>query len=345
VLGNLVAIIEAVRADSRVRSKGTCAPASLISTAYDFATAHRVNQSPSGCIRKGHRLNHICFPQTRAAQAIFGDEAIRWGRMINDISSALFNEVYYFEAMETFDVASAEHKRRVYWTEMLQRAHLASVASIVRATAWIDAATREYEAGNLYGWAAACRSFIEAAGDTMHSLRRVPFALADHHHAIRANITGKGLEVLTSAELEDDLIHFTHGRKIEKGAASPESHKAKKTWEYVRLVEGMKINGAADLYAELCEIVHPASASVLTMILESGDGWRLRPDRQGDVLKDMAHRNRAILGEVLMPSFNPPLLTLRVLHKFKIFKHIDELKKYKFDNIGDWSRIEAALRS
>jgi hypothetical protein len=294
---------------------------------------------------KRRLLSSFRFPQSHAAEAIFGAEAIGYGRLINDIAPALFNEVYFFEAVEEFNAAPGQHKRRVYWTELLQRAHWASVASIVRATGWVDAATREYEAGNLYGWAAACRSLIEAAGDTLRSLDRVPLALATYHHAIRANLEGRGIEVLSAKDLEDDLIHFTHGRKIEKGAMAPDSHKARKPWEYVKLVENMEIHDVASFYAQLCEIVHPAAASVLSMIVEGEDGWRLCPNRQREFLTKCADENCGLLSEVLMACFNAPLLTLRVLHKFRVCGQIEALRKYPFEGIARWSRINAALRS
>jgi hypothetical protein len=247
--------------------------------------------------------------------------------------------------METFDIASPQHKRRVYWLELLRRAHLASVASIVRATAWIDCATREYDAQNLYGWAAACRSLIEAGGDTLHSLRRVPIALAANHRLILADLAGKGNEILISTELEDDLIHFTHGRKIEKGSTAPDSHKAKQSWQYVKLIEDMSISGVAALYSELCEIVHPAAASVLTLIEEDVNGWRISRSAQVQRMSLMANDARLTLSNVLMACYNAPLLILRVLHKFKIFQPIDSLRKYNFDQIKDWPKISAALRS
>lgn len=296
------------------------------------------------CIKE-QVLTDFRFPENKAAASVFGDAAIVYGRLINDISRELFQEIYHFESMSTFDVASAEHKRRVYWIEILRRAHLASVASIVRATAWIDCAAREYEVGNLYGWAAACRSLIEASGDTLNSLRRVPFALADNHNLIRANLAGKGNIVLQSKELEDDLIHFTHGRKIEKGIKAPDSHKAKQSWEYVKLIENMKIVGVAQLYAELCELVHPAAGSVLSMITETEDGWKIVPANQNEFLINMVVEKRRVLSEVLWAAFNPPLLTLRVLHKFGIFRQINALRKYNFDTIADWQKIVAALGS
>jgi hypothetical protein len=284
------------------------------------------------------------FPTSSAAKAIFGTNALGYGRIINDIAPTLFGEVYFFEPMEGFDAASHEHKRRQYWVELLRRAHLASAASIVRGTGWIDAATREYDAANLYGWAAACRSLIEAAGDTLHSLSRVPRALADNHHGIRANLEGKGATVFLSQELEDDLIHFTHGRKIVKGTA-PDSHIAKQPWEYLKHLESMEIAGVKELYAVRCDIVHPAARSVFTMFAERDDGLVLDRGRQEVTLNGLVRENSKLFSEVLEACFNPPLLTLRVLHKFRLFKQIEALRKYPFKNVPVWREIDAVLRS
>ena len=74
------------------------------------------------------------------------------------------------------------------------------------------------------------------------------------------------------ARFASALLPFTHGRKIERGVTTDPSHKARKPWEYVKLVENMNIAGVTELYSELCEIVHPAAASVLTMVVESEAG-------------------------------------------------------------------------
>ncbi|TJW53756.1 MAG: hypothetical protein E5X65_14795 [Mesorhizobium sp.] len=110
----------------------------------------------------------------------------------------------------------------IYWTEMLYRAHMASVASVFRTSRWIKVAVREHEAGSLYGCASACRSLIESAGDINHSLGPVARTLAYNKDAIRAEISGQvGEPMLSAKELEDTLIHFTHARKVLKTEKTP----------------------------------------------------------------------------------------------------------------------------
>ncbi|RUV55971.1 hypothetical protein EOA85_20015 [Mesorhizobium sp. M5C.F.Ca.IN.020.29.1.1] len=122
----------------------------------------------------------------------------------------------------------------IYWTEMLYRAHMASVASVFRTSRWIKVAIREHEAGSLYGCASACRSLIESAGDINHSLGPVAQTLAYNKDAIRAEISGQtGEPMLSAKEFEDTLIHFTHARKVLKTEKTPDSHKAMQTFQYV----------------------------------------------------------------------------------------------------------------
>lgn len=49
------------------------------------------------------------------------------------------------------------------------------------------------------------------------------------------------------------------------------------------------------------------------------------------------------IHEILMPAFNPVLLIFKVLHQFKMFPNLPELKKVDFSTIPVWRRIEVAL--
>jgi hypothetical protein len=158
------------------------------------------------------------FPSRGTASKIFGRAADAYGPIIDEIETGLLSEEYAFEDLDVFEARSLErdgrgYSGRVYWTEMLYRARMASVASILRTTRWAGVATREYEAGSLFGWAAACRGLIECAGDTGQSLGIVPLTLAQAHRVINKEISGNGSgPIVTSPSLEDSLIHFTHAR-------------------------------------------------------------------------------------------------------------------------------------
>ncbi|HWK68370.1 MAG TPA: hypothetical protein VNS34_25895 [Rhizobiaceae bacterium] len=260
--------------------------------------------------------------------------------------SYTFENLAEFERKSSDEVTGREYSGRVYWTEILYRAHMASVASVFRATRWVNVAIREYEAGSLYGCASACRSLIESAGDITHSLGPVPHTLARIKDAVMAEISGKGGEVvILSADLEDSLTHFTHARKVAKTETAPESHKAKPSVQYIDQVNRMQIAGVKTFYAKLCEIVHPAADSVAVTFVPHDGAWLVDPCNEKRVLEAMIAERRDTLKGLLMASYNAPLLILRVLHAFGIFTKLSGLRKYRFDEIPEWKKIKTALRS
>ncbi|CAN7770280.1 hypothetical protein LJR245_007497 [Rhizobium leguminosarum] len=288
------------------------------------------------------------FPDIRKAKALFGDAAEIYGSIINEIEPFLVRDCYKFEPLDQFEQRSAERTvseiNRVYWIEMLQRAHMASVAAIARTCRWVDVAVREYDAANIFGWSSAARSIIEAAGDAGEGLAAVPRTLADHKLMIQGCLSGSSTTLHTSAELEDLLIHFSHARKIAKGEIAPDSHRAKSSAAYVDFVTRMNVGDVRPLYAKLCEIVHPASTSVALFFSGAGDTLTVDLKSEVDFLEKSAKASRQTLGACLMASFNPALLTLRVLHSFDHFTRITPLKKVNFSAIPAWPPIEKLLK-
>ncbi len=127
-------------------------------------------------------------------------------------------------------------------------------------------------------------------------------------------------------------------------ATQPSPHTTSRaTWDSG--ISLMEIANVRALYAELCELVHPAAASVLTMISDDEDGWRIDPNRQSETLTRLVRDNRGIMSDVLMACFNPPLWSLRVLHKFGTFRNIDALRKYTFKDNASWLQTNTFLRS
>ena len=290
------------------------------------------------------------FPDVQRARLLFGESASSYGPLINEITPYLLRDSYAFEDNDAYEKKVAdldgglEYGAHVYWEETLARAHMASVSSIVRTCRWVEASLREFEAGNLFGWAASTRSLMEAAADSAHSLAKVPLTLAEIHGEIVTALRGHASAFVTSSDLEDALIHYTHARKIQKKEDAPAAHRARQSAEYMRFLTDMRIDGAKELYGQLCEYVHPAALSVSTLFGSEQGKWIVDPSLEQIFLKSFAEENRKLMGDVLMAGFNPALLTLRVLHRFDRFSKIPPLRKYKMDRIPLWTRIEAALR-
>lgn len=284
--------------------------------------------------------------------SVFGKDSEIYGRIVNDIAPDLIRETYTFEDLSEFERKSLDvetgrkYSGRVYWTEMLNRAHMASVASVFRTTRWIEVAIREHEAGSLYGCASACRSLIESAGDIGHSLSPVAHTLARIKDAVKAEIAGHAPDaMMISKDLEDSLIHFTHARKVAKNEAVPDSHKAMQTFKYIDHVDRMKIPGVKPLYARLCEIIHPAAESVSVTFVSKDGAWFADPQNENAVLNKLLAEQCGTLSGVVMASYNAPLLILKTLHSFDLFTKLSGLRKYRFDDIPEWQKIASVLRS
>lgn len=284
--------------------------------------------------------------------ALFGEQSKVYGLIVNDIAADLAKDRYIFEDPSDFQHSALDpengrvHAGRVYWTEILYRAHMASIAAVFRTTRWIEVAIREHKAGSLYGCAAACRSLIESAGDIGISLGPVAHTLASIKDQVKDEISGSPSEpMLISRELEDSLIHFTHARKVRKGEVAPNSHNAMQSSKYIHFVEQMKILGVKELYARLCEIVHPAAESVSVTFAPRSGFWIVDPFKEIAVLKGLLAENRNTLLGVVMASYNAPLLILQTLYYFNIFTTMPGLQKYRFDDIPAWHKVATLLRS
>ncbi|RWJ64217.1 MAG: hypothetical protein EOR33_21190 [Mesorhizobium sp.] len=78
----------------------------------------------------------------------------------------------------------------------------------------------------------------------------------------------------------------------------------------------------------------------VTFVANAG-AWIVDPGNEIVVLKALLAERQDTLSGVLMASFNAPLLILRTLHAYLFTR----LRKYHFDEIPEWKKIQTALRS
>lgn len=109
-------------------------------------------------------------------RALFGPPAGLYGPVVAATIARVAPVQYRFwsnesvrDAAETRRIGAGELNAIVVH-EVLLSAHLAATTSIIRSARWFEATWREHEAGNLLGWAACCRSLLEAVGDTIDGL-------------------------------------------------------------------------------------------------------------------------------------------------------------------------------
>ena len=288
------------------------------------------------------------FLNVEHSSEFLGNHAHAYNAMFEKIGPSIFTEEYSFLHNDVYqegikngniDLTDAQ---KIYWMEILYRAHMSSVASIIRASRWIDSATRDYISGNLYGWAGSCRSLIESAGDTMHSLNSVPLTLSKNYIMIKSIIEGKntGEKFYSSEELEDILIHFTDASKHKKQDDVPDSHRALQSYKYIEMVDKMGVSGVKDLYSTLCAIVHPAKESVYPLFDDREYLYTLCQEKEKEILKDISSRNIAVMEGVLEAAFNVPIITLKVLQKFSLFKRAKNLRHTNLEHLKLWEKCE-----
>jgi hypothetical protein len=154
----------------------------------------------------------------------FGPFAVAIWRLPPAIEAATKNQTYAFMDLDTYSALvreNAEEAQAIYWREMLLRIHLACCISLRRHSAWLHSLLFAFEAKSLFGVCAAYRGFLESAADSLYSLGAAPTMLASNLTAIIHRLKKRRIDtVIVSKELEDRLIHFTHGRKLERGESA-----------------------------------------------------------------------------------------------------------------------------
>lgn len=289
-------------------------------------------------------------------EELFGPTARAYVPIIHSIIPRVFGVEYEFEENCIFEkkIQNGEYRpqeiNQICWREILFSTHIVVAGSLFRTCRLLDAVVRENNASNVLGWATCTRALLEAIGDSSIGLDAIPLTLAKNHRFIRRCLSGKENRLSGSSELEDRMIHFTHGRKLrptEKKTAPP-SHRAKPTSEYIK--ELGRYSGMSDvsaLYGELCELSHPAADSVAYFFSPLGNGRTFGIDGSRDRAKidEVINRYRNLFESLLMAAMNPILLSLKVFHQFDVIPKIPELREVNLDGIPAWAKIEALLRS
>ena len=203
---------------------------------------------------------------------IFGELSKKYLPIIMIIKKKLQTQEYEFMAIDDFQKIllqpdKLDEGNRIYWTEMLHRAHLAAVSSIVRNLAWMEGAATAAQHSNYLMFASALRSLIESIGDSTEVLVPIAKNIARDHRLITSCLNGSQKQIVLAENMENTLIHYSHARKISKQENAPESHNAKRPFKYVGILKNeAEVPDVGEMYAELCEAVHPAARSVFSFL-------------------------------------------------------------------------------
>lgn len=242
---------------------------------------------------------------------------------------------------------------RIVALDVIEKAHLVAVTSLIRTMRWADGICLSYVNSNFVVFAASMRGLLESAGDIVQgvvntpsdSIVNVTLTIAQYHKKFRRALTGqiKDREWHLS-ELQKALGHFIHGKWMRTAKSNPTQTylKAKDNIEYVRNLAG-KIPNVESLYHRLCAVAHPSSASIdYHFDLDQVESMRLNPEADLDAIKHITGEFPNALPSAIQHSINPTLWLLIVLHKFEHHPQLPELKGIIWSN-KTWEKIKLYL--
>jgi hypothetical protein len=242
-------------------------------------------------------------------------------------------------------LADLAARSQIYRYEIIERAHCASILALLRADRWVSAAVNAAESNNFLAFAAAFRGLLESAADTRFALGEVPEALASTFKVARLAVRVRLSSIVLAPKLEQDLIHFSHGRKLRRGEQAPESHIAKTMQEYLNALEDGPTGPMHDGYAELCNITHPAADSVLYLLEPATDGSIMfSPTADEEAILDLCERGKTVFTYAVSQSLLYPVMILKIVNRFELSGlNTPEADATTLVDTPEWENVEKIL--
>jgi hypothetical protein len=168
--------------------------------------------------------------------SILNDSAKQFFSLITEIQSSFKGYQYIFLPIEEYQKATDIYDLQyIYWLEIVERCHIVALTALFRNYKWIEAIFQAYANENFYAFSSCLRSFIESCGDAQHSIKGIPLTLAANFKMIKLALAGQLDFHFDNEKLENELIHYTHGRKLhgDEKKTAPKSHNALHVTDYV----------------------------------------------------------------------------------------------------------------
>ena len=249
---------------------------------------------------------------------LFGPEAVFLTSLLDSFARSAKPCTYrIMRPAEFAALESIAERNKVYWQEILYRAHFGACTALMRLHEWLHGSKRALADENVLMLAAGIRGFLEAAADTFESFSDVPSSLADCHMLVRRAIKGEFHEQLAVApELESMLIHFAHARKLKPGEG-PELHSAKTAKDTLSAIAKLEPT-ITTVYAALCDHAHPARSSVFRFAREitQPDKVTFDPQVGSEKIREILTLSGEVGRVALMLGVAPVVVTLKVLNSF-----------------------------
>jgi len=279
-------------------------------------------------------------------RSILGEAGEVCGSIIENALDELDSTEYVFSEHSSFEKLPPQERRQQYWIEILYRAHWAAASNLLRHKRWADACLLMYRPKpNYLAFAAALRGLTESAADAAHSLRAASLTLADNSGEIRKAIHGQSTRDVISTELENSLIHFQFGRRLEKDEVAPQEHKACSSRTYLTSIELPGGTQVASLYAALCQVVHPAAQSLMWLSPHSSGRVTLIRGEDKREIEQLCDEHQDAIEFAQLQSVNSSLLVLRVLNSFRVSGiRTGSVDRIDLSRLPAWAKISQALQ-
>lgn len=267
----------------------------------------------------------------------------------SDLVSKMSHKKYYYNSTETYlslllssNIKSAN---KIYWDEILLRAHFASVTSIMRNEKWLTGVELAIETSNYILFASSLRGYLESVTDSYYSLN-TPLDLACNFKNVKLAVNGELNRIFVSKELEEKLIHFQHASRSDN--SSLPYNKPLYASKYIELFDQHADKNTKELYIKLCEVVHPAQESVscfVSMVRKSEEYEYAITDTGLDdqYINNILHDYSTELLVLLKMSINAPVVCLNILNLFNYelvkSEYLESCLIYNYINNESWNEI------
>lgn len=274
-------------------------------------------------------------------QQIFDSKSQIYLDIVNEILCEVNNIEYNYTYLEHYTDLMRNNifqGYKIYWTEIINNAHAASLLSMQRHKHWISGIIESFKNNNYLSFSANLRGLLESVADSNYSLLKIPTFLSKFSVEIEKAIkeldkdSDEDFKIYLCSDLEEALLHFAYARKLSKNESAPKYHKAETNTDYINTLTNTNF---LKLYSELCQITHPAMPSVMDYfdVVESPKGYTNRinfiNDKDNELITRIIKKYQNELNELLSIGFDYPIAILKEINKLNFeplyIKTIDKI--------------------
>ncbi|ADT69834.1 hypothetical protein RB215_13820 [Pseudoalteromonas sp. HL-AS2] len=278
-------------------------------------------------------------------EKILGKEASQFIPIINKILSEVKNHKYHFMNESEFTSltqTSPSEGQSQYMKELLYRANFGSLSAIAKNYEWLRGMHNSYEAGLYLPFSSSFRCLIESVADSYFSLSNLCTTLSKNIKDINISINQNSPNFHIYTDLENQLIHYSHARRLNSGESAPDSHKAETAARYVKMLDEETSSDFYDCYSELCQLSHPAAQGVLHMMIPINDQNFIFEHKFGkEKIDAFLEKQRDKFSALLTFAFNPSILALKVINHIQLNElHVEPVNELNMDHIVAWQKCK-----